>query len=120
MNPTPMEDPAVKALAFDVAYPLVVETLDAIANASDRSLAARAQGFGLKRRIRLLDDDDRTELEAQVESKAYAIASDQIKRLLSVTQRFEFEDGLKARNAYDAQAREAAEKLSEDRAESNG
>ena len=122
MNPTYlMDDPtffaAAKVRAFKEARPLVTETLDAIANAADRTLAARAQGFD----IGCYYDPEESpvdDYEAEVALLTAAIAADQIKRLLTLTQRFEFEAGEKARAAYDAQTRKAAQEL--DKAESNG
>ena len=111
MNPTPMEDPAVKALAFEAARPLVAETLEAIANAAHPGTAARAQGFALKKSIGALEDDERSDLEVDVDAKTIAIAADQIQRLLSVSLRFEFSDGMKARDTFDAQALKAAEDM---------
>lgn len=111
MNPTPMIDPAAKALAFEAAYPLVVETLDAVAKAPNPGSAARAQGFALGKSISPLDDDERTAFEVEVDAKTIAIAVDQIQRLLTVSQRMAFDDGRKAREVYDAQALKAAEDM---------
>lgn len=111
MNPTPMEDPAVKALAFENAYPLVVSALDAIANATQAATAARAQGFALRKSIGVLEDDERTTFEVEVDAKTIAIASDQIKRLLSVTLGIEFDNGMKARENYDKQMLKAIEDM---------
>ena len=117
MNPTYlMDDPDLfayaKARAFQEARPLVTETLGAIANAADRNLAARAQGFDMGCYHNPMEDivDD---YMAEVALLTAAIAADQIKRLLSVSQRFEFEAGEKARAAYDAQAAKAAKAAQE-------
>lgn len=121
MNPTPMEDPAVKALAFEAALPLVVETMDAIANAANPTTAVRAQGFALGKVISPLDDDERTAFEVEVDKKTFAIAADQIQRLLSMSLRIVFDEGLKAREAFDAQALKAAEDMVDaQKAKSNG
>lgn len=121
MNPTPMEDPAVKALAFEAALPQVTAILDAIANAPNASAAARAQGFALSKSTNPLDDDERTELEAEVDNKTFAIVVDVIQRMLPVTQRIVFDEGRRARDNYDAQALKAAEDMVDaQKSKSNG
>ena len=121
MKPTPMEDPAVKALAFEAALPLVVETMDAIANAANITTAVRTRAFALGKSIGVLEDDERTAFEVAVDAKTIAIASDQIKQLLTMSLRLVFDEGRKAREAYDAQALKAAEDMVDaQKSKSNG
>lgn len=111
MNPTPMEDPAVKALAFEAALPQVTAILDAIANAPNAAAAARAQGFALSKNLNPLDDDERTAFEVEVDDKAFAIVVDVIQRTLPINQRMAFDEGGLARVRYETQALKAAEDM---------
>lgn len=115
MTTHPMDDPTylptVKTLAFWKARTMVAETLDAIASAAAPAGAARARGFGMVYICDELEGENRSETDAVIDAKAEAIAIDQLQRLLPITQRMAFDEGLSARENFDKQARKAAEDM---------
>ena len=116
MNPAPMDDThlAARAIAFPLAHSLVAPTLQAIANAHDHHLAARAQGFDLSMRAsELVDGADvtaQTLLADETFFEVVAIASDQIKRLLHPELRAAFDNGMTADDSFGTQRRSAEDK----------